>query len=59
MLDSKKEEDYAGLLCQVSRQEGNEERQGYHHEERQAGDSGRVPDLLYQDVPYWQGLVPD
>ncbi len=31
-------------------------RQGNHHEEWQAGDSGRLPELWHQDVPYRQGL---
>jgi len=38
----------------VSRQEGNEERQGNHHEEWQASNSGRLPGLRHQDVPHRQ-----
>ena len=48
--------EYAGLLREVPCQEGNERRQKHHHEERQAGNSGRMPDLWHENVQNRQGL---
>jgi len=47
----------ASILCEVPHQEGNERRQGYHHEEWQAGDSRRVPCMRDQDVQNRQELA--
>jgi hypothetical protein len=41
---------HAGLLCKVPHQEGNEERQGHHHEEWPPRHPGRLPRLWHQDV---------
>ena len=41
----------ASILYEMSYQAGNERRQGYHHEEWPAGDSGYLPELRDQDVP--------
>ncbi len=40
----------ASILHEMPFQEGNERRQGYHHEERPAGDSGCVPVVWDKDV---------
>jgi hypothetical protein len=37
-------------------QKGNEESQGYHHEERQTGVAGHLPGVRDQDIPNWEGL---
>jgi pyruvate/2-oxoglutarate/acetoin dehydrogenase E1 component len=41
----------ASILCQMPCQEGNEKRQKYHHEERQARYSGHMPGLRHENVP--------
>jgi hypothetical protein len=41
---------HAGLLCKVPHQEGNEERQGHHHEEWPPRHPGRLSVLRHQDV---------
>ena len=46
----------ASILCEVPCQQGNERRQKHHHEEWQAGSSGRMPDLWHQNVQNRQGL---
>ena len=48
--------EYAGLLREVQGQEGNKECQKHHHEERQAGNPGCVPDLWHENVQNRQGL---
>ena len=48
--------EYAGLLREVPHQEGNEEPKEHHHEERQTGNPGRMPDLWHEDVQNRQGL---
>ena len=46
----------AGLLYEVPCQEGNERCQKHHHEERQAGDPGRLSELWHESVQNRQGL---
>ncbi len=41
----------------MSYQEGNKGRQGRNLEERPAGNSGCMPGMRHQDVPYRQELV--
>ena len=39
-------------------QEGDERSQGYHHEEWEAGDPGRLSDLWHENVQNREGLKP-
>jgi hypothetical protein len=51
MVVVKDEEGFnAGLLCKMSDQERNEERQGYHDEEWKTGNPGCLPRMWNQDV---------
>ena len=59
LMSERKQErrfEYAGLLREVPCQEGNKRCQKHHHEERQAGNSGRMPDLWHENVQNRQGL---
>ena len=40
----------ASVLYEMPQETGNEERQEYHYEEREVGDSGRMPRMWHQDV---------
>ena len=46
----------AGILYEVSGQEGDQEPKVDNLEERQAGDTGRVPRLRHQGIPHRQGV---
>ncbi len=46
----------ASVLCEMSCQKRDEGCQKHNHEEREAGDSGRVPRMWDQDVQDRQGL---
>ena len=46
-----------GILYEMSLKAGNERRQGYHHEEWPAGNSGYLSDMRDQDVPYREELT--
>ena len=47
----KKEVNYASILCEMQNQEGDERRQGHNNEERETGNSRRVPSVWHKDVP--------
>jgi len=53
-MKRQKEIERGSLLRQMPQQERNEERQGHHHEKRQTGHPGRVPELWDEDVPHRQ-----
>jgi len=56
---SYKEEVYdASILYEVPCQKGDEERQEHNHEERQAGNTGCMPNMRHQDVPNREEIKP-
>jgi len=46
----------ASILCKVPHQKRNEGYQEHNHEEREAGNSGCMPDMRHQDVQDRQEL---
>lgn len=54
---AKKGASHAGILPEVSHQEGHARRAAGDPQERTAGDPGRVPCVRYEDVPHTEALI--